>query len=87
VVGLGPQGRQRPVLIVEPLPGKWPASAEARGRLIEELLSLGAEHAITRGIRDVLFHRDLPVDVRHNAKIQREKLAVWAAQQLGEVAE
>jgi acyl-CoA synthetase (AMP-forming)/AMP-acid ligase II len=87
VVGVGPLGSQRPVLIVEPVPAKWPATAEARGRLTEELLSLGARHAITRGIRDVLFCRDLPVDVRHNAKIQREKLAVWATRQLGEAAE
>lgn len=87
VVGVGPLGEQRPVLIVEPAPIKWPTSAEARERLTEELLSLGAGHAITRGIHDVLFYRDLPVDVRHNAKIQREKLAAWAARQLGETAE
>ncbi|MFN2157333.1 MAG: fatty acid CoA ligase family protein [Anaerolineae bacterium] len=87
VVGVGPLGRQRPVLIVEPVREKWPTSAEARGRLIEELRSLGAAHTITRGIHDVLFYRDLPVDVRHNAKIQREKLAAWAARQLGEAAE
>ncbi len=87
VVGVGPAGRQRPVLIVEPIPNRWPASAEAQRRLVEELLSLGTKHTITRGIRDVLFHRDLPVDVRHNAKIQREVLAVWAAERLGGVAE
>jgi acyl-coenzyme A synthetase/AMP-(fatty) acid ligase len=87
VVGVGPVGQQRPALVVEPRPGKWPTSAEARRRLIDELRSLAAGHAITRGIHDVLFYRGLPVDVRHNAKIQREKLAVWAARQLGEVAE
>ena len=27
------------------------------------------------------FHPEFPVDVRHNAKIFREKLAVWAAHQ------
>jgi acyl-CoA synthetase (AMP-forming)/AMP-acid ligase II len=30
----------------------------------------------------VLFHKSLPVDARHNAKINREALAVWAARQL-----
>jgi acyl-CoA synthetase (AMP-forming)/AMP-acid ligase II len=30
----------------------------------------------------VLFHQSLPVDVRHNAKINREALAAWAAQKL-----
>jgi acyl-CoA synthetase (AMP-forming)/AMP-acid ligase II len=87
VVGIGPLGQQRPVLIVEPIPGRWPTSTEGRERLVDELLSLAAKHEITRGIHDVLFYRDLPVDVRHNAKIQREKLAVWAARQLGEAAE
>jgi hypothetical protein len=29
-----------------------------------------------------LFHRSLPVDVRHNSKINRELLAQWAARQL-----
>jgi len=26
----------------------------------------------------VLFHPSFPVDIRHNAKISREKLALWA---------
>ena len=30
----------------------------------------------------ILFHRSLPVDVRHNAKINRELLAAWAARKL-----
>lgn len=30
----------------------------------------------------VLFHKSLPVDVRHNAKINRELLAAWAAMKL-----
>jgi acyl-CoA synthetase (AMP-forming)/AMP-acid ligase II len=30
----------------------------------------------------ILFHHSLPVDVRHNAKINRELLAVWAARKL-----
>ena len=29
-------------------------------------------------IRTVLFHKAFPVDIRHNSKIFREKLAVWA---------
>jgi hypothetical protein len=29
-----------------------------------------------------LIHPRFPVDVRHNAKIFREKLAVWAAEQV-----
>ena len=84
VVGVGARGRQRPILIVEPQPGKMPRDEDARAAFIEQLLKLGAGNEKTRGIRDVLFHPNFPVDVRHNAKIQREKLAVWAEGQLKE---
>jgi acyl-CoA synthetase (AMP-forming)/AMP-acid ligase II len=30
----------------------------------------------------ILFHRSLPVDIRHNAKINRELLAAWAASRI-----
>ena len=30
----------------------------------------------------MLFHKSLPVDIRHNSKIFREKLAVWATERL-----
>jgi hypothetical protein len=30
----------------------------------------------------VLFHRRFPVDIRHNAKIGRPTLALWAARKL-----
>jgi hypothetical protein len=29
-----------------------------------------------------LFHPNLPVDIRHNSKIFRERLALWAARRL-----
>ena len=60
--------------------------ADARGqdeaKLRAELLALGAKFAHTQAIRTVLFHPAFPVDIRHNAKIFREKLAVWAEKQL-----
>jgi acyl-CoA synthetase (AMP-forming)/AMP-acid ligase II len=64
---------------VEGRPGQ---EALSKDKLVEELLALGAQHEHTRTIRDVLFHPSFPMDVRHNAKIQREKLAVWAASRL-----
>jgi acyl-CoA synthetase (AMP-forming)/AMP-acid ligase II len=82
VVGVGPRGSQRPVLIVEPREGRMPTSDVVKEAFASEMLALGAEHEITRDIHDVLFHPDLPVDVRHNAKIQRKKLALWAEEQL-----
>jgi hypothetical protein len=50
--------------------------------LERELLNLAAGHSLTSPIRHVLFHPALPVDVRHNAKINREQLAAWAAKPL-----
>jgi acyl-CoA synthetase (AMP-forming)/AMP-acid ligase II len=47
-----------------------------------ELRALGAAHAATAGIDTFLRHPAFPVDIRHNAKIGREKLAVWAGKQL-----
>jgi hypothetical protein len=47
------------------------------------LAARAAARDLTKGIRDFLPHPDpLPVDTRHNAKIRREALAVWAAERL-----
>ncbi|UHQ23627.1 AMP-binding protein [Lysobacter sp. 5GHs7-4] len=78
LVGVGRSGAQRPVLCVELAEGArardWPAIERA-------LRALGAAHAHTARIGDFLRHPRFPVDIRHNAKIGREKLAVWAAKQ------
>jgi acyl-CoA synthetase (AMP-forming)/AMP-acid ligase II len=79
LVGVSRNGAVEPVLCVEADAEKPHAPELLRG----ELLALGAAHEHTRGIRTVLFHKSFPVDTRHNAKIFREKLAVWAARQLG----
>jgi acyl-CoA synthetase (AMP-forming)/AMP-acid ligase II/pimeloyl-ACP methyl ester carboxylesterase len=83
LVGLGPPGRQRPVLCVELAGGAPPPGAPADA-LAREILALGQAHEHTRGIRDLLFHPSFPVDVRHNAKIFREELATWAGCRLGD---
>ena len=82
LVGVGPPGRQKPVIIVEPLPERFPIGARV-AQLAKGLLDLGQANDLTRGINDVLFHRSLPVDVRHNAKINREQLTDWAEQRVG----
>lgn len=81
LVGIGARGQQQPVLIVETLPAKTPANDQERHTLIAELLAMGAKFEHTRRIQTVLFHPSFPVDVRHNTKIQRHELAVWAAKQ------
>jgi len=82
LVGIGPSGHQRPAIVIEPYPGKYPVNAGDAARFTEELLRLGGASPVTAGITVVLFHRAFPVDVRHNVKISRDKLAVWAAEQL-----
>ena len=76
VVGVGPKGKQTPVLCIE-IKGKLsPVNME---RVHFDLLQLAQAHGITREIRTVLFHPGFPVDIRHNSKINREELADWAA--------
>jgi acyl-CoA synthetase (AMP-forming)/AMP-acid ligase II len=64
-----------PVLCVE-------AERGVRDRVRAELLDLLAGFPHAAGIRHVLFHPRFPVDVRHRAKIGRERLARWAAGRL-----
>jgi acyl-CoA synthetase (AMP-forming)/AMP-acid ligase II len=79
LVGVPRPGGVEPVLCVEL---EKEAASTPPEVLRQELLALGAAHAQTRAIRTVLFHASFPVDIRHNAKIFREKLATWAAKQL-----
>jgi acyl-CoA synthetase (AMP-forming)/AMP-acid ligase II len=81
LVGVGSIGRQQSVIVVEPLSGKLPTGRRATS-FRNELLELGKANDLTRDIREILFHRSLPVDIRHNVKINREELAVWAAGRL-----
>jgi len=79
LVGVGAQGRQEPVLCYELQPN---VSADHRPRVVDALRTIAAGHAHTVGIQRFLCHPAFPVDIRHNAKIGREKLAVWAATQV-----
>jgi acyl-CoA synthetase (AMP-forming)/AMP-acid ligase II len=79
LVGVKRNGVVEPVLCVE----RTKEGASLREEQVkQELLTLGSAHEHTRGIRHILFHPSFPVDIRHNAKIFREKLAVWAAGRL-----
>ncbi|MBI85534.1 MAG: peptide synthase [Planctomycetaceae bacterium] len=82
LVGIGPPGRQTPVLIVEPFPDQMPRKSNQRRRFTHELKTTADRHEHTNRIDHFLFHPSFPVDIRHNAKIFREKLAVWARKQL-----
>jgi acyl-CoA synthetase (AMP-forming)/AMP-acid ligase II len=80
LVGARANGGLVPVVCVELEPeGKRRARRRrSRARLVDELLALGARVPHTAEIRTILFHPRFPVDIRHNAKIGREALAVWA---------
>ncbi|GFO69934.1 peptide synthase [Geomonas limicola] len=78
LVGVGPRGEQRPVLCVELEKGIKVDQEAVRA----ELLTIARDHIHTHNIETILFHPAFPVDIRHNAKIFREKLAVWAARRL-----
>jgi len=51
-------------------------------KLKKELLAWAHEHPLTGNIKTVLYHPGFPVDIRHNAKIIREELAIWAKNKL-----
>ena len=59
-----------------------PRLSKGRKKLLDQLRQLAEQNALTCRIEHFLLHRSVPVDVRHNAKILREELAVWAAKQL-----
>ncbi len=78
LVGVGAKGDQQPVICIELEPGVKTDKEQLR----KELLQIAASYPHTAVINTVLFHTSFPVDIRHNAKIFREKLAVWAAEKL-----
>jgi acyl-CoA synthetase (AMP-forming)/AMP-acid ligase II len=79
LVGIGRRGDQTPVIIVEPVQGQFPRRSGDRQKFSSELQKLATDNPLTLDIQTVLFHQSLPVDVRHNSKINRERLAAWAA--------
>jgi acyl-CoA synthetase (AMP-forming)/AMP-acid ligase II len=79
LVGASVRGQVVPVICIESI-RRLPRTQ--RARLRQELLERASRFAHTSKIRTILFHRSFPVDIRHNAKIFREKLAVWASRRL-----
>jgi olefin beta-lactone synthetase len=76
LVGVKRDGVMYPVLCVE--------FSERIPRGFQDMLRRDAEsHEHTRTITTFLVHHGFPVDIRHNSKIFREKLAVWADKKLG----
>lgn len=67
-----------PVILIEP---RKDFKGEEK-KLLQEVEALAKASKVTERINTFLVHDDFPVDIRHNAKIFREKLAVWAGKKL-----
>ncbi len=84
-VGVGPAGTQQLVVVLETDP-----AVDRRARAGASLATPGLTHAVRRAVAEacgvpvaaVLRVRELPTDVRHNAKIERGRIARWAEQAL-----
>ncbi|MDR1656568.1 MAG: AMP-binding protein [Deltaproteobacteria bacterium] len=81
LIGVGAPTNRIPVVVIEPI-GRLSSSGWLT--MQEELSALARSNPRTRAITIFLKKKNFPVDIRHNAKINREKLAIWAVGQLGE---
>ena len=79
LVGVGEGAAQEAVLCVE-VEKHLPQYEHER--VLAELRHLSEGFVHTARIRHFLVHDGFPVDIRHNAKIGREKLAAWATKEL-----
>jgi olefin beta-lactone synthetase len=70
-VGVGPIGRQQLVVVIEDAGG-------AEG-LAGAALTASVRRAVSEPVASVLTVAHLPVDIRHNAKIDRSAVAAWAS--------
>jgi olefin beta-lactone synthetase len=93
LVGVGPAGTQVPVVVVEPVSaaasrrGRRPGTRR-RGALAAPSLAASVRAAAAPLVPDVaavLVVPRLPVDVRHNSKVDRARLAEWASHVLAGV--
>jgi acyl-coenzyme A synthetase/AMP-(fatty) acid ligase/pimeloyl-ACP methyl ester carboxylesterase len=75
-VGVGPVGDQRIVAIVVP------AQPPRTGRLASPSLAGAVRATVDEDVVAVLEVPSLPVDIRHNAKVDRTRLARWAGRVL-----
>ncbi|WP_321371645.1 hypothetical protein [uncultured Desulfuromusa sp.] len=79
LVGVGAEEEKQPVLCIEL--EKQLSDGEQK-QLIAELKDIAQKHEMTKCIHQFLIHPQFPVDIRHNAKIFREKLSSWAEERL-----
>ncbi len=79
LVGIGPFNQQKPVICIELKRRRHRLNKKT---IKHELLELAGQNELTKDVKTILFHKSFPVDIRHNSKIFREKLALWAEKKL-----
>lgn len=77
LVAINLAGRIHPAICIE----IHPLKAMTQQRLFDELTEIAELYPQTHGISHFFIHKSFPMDIRHNAKIFREKLAIWAQNQ------
>ena len=73
LTGVGPKNRQIPVVFVEPS-----EKISDEKQFLRELSDLARKNPLTADIEYIFIDYKFPVDIRHNSKIFREKLAIKA---------
>jgi acyl-CoA synthetase (AMP-forming)/AMP-acid ligase II len=73
LIGLGPFGSHTPAIVIEPIHRSFIKGID-KVQLEYELQELAKKHKHTMDIQTFFFKRKLPVDERHNVKIDRLKL-------------
>ena len=68
-------------LVVEPYQHFFPKTDTEKSLLISEIKQVAAASPLTKDIELFYVHPSFPVDGRHNAKVFRDKLGVWASGQ------
>jgi acyl-CoA synthetase (AMP-forming)/AMP-acid ligase II len=79
LVGIGPPDRKEPVICIELQKAD---DGKNRKQIKNELMEIAAANDLTKSIKTILFHKAFPVDIRHNSKIFREELTLWAQKKL-----
>jgi hypothetical protein len=74
LVGLGTTGNQLPVVFYQ----LHTEFARKQTEIAGELYSIARQFPQARTVKLFAEFDDIPVDIRHNAKILREELADWA---------
>ena len=73
-------GGKEAAIVVEPYPQYWPDGRAERKAFAGELAKLAKADPIASSIAKFFFHQSFPVDGRHNAKIFRDRLGLWASE-------